>query len=466
MKKHVLAVVGTAMLLAGFAFAEGDKPGVTNAVGPAAPLYQERLRPQFHFTARYWDNYELHPPNHHEGWMNDMNGLVYNQGEYHFFAQRWWTAWLHAISTDLLHWEELRPAFGKGGTFGGTQSGGGVVDWNNSSGLGDGKEPPMLVFWSSTDNLNQCMSYSRDRGRTWTKYEKNPVLVHEFRDPNVFWYERDRKWILILYGPSGKGAEGGLAYGFNGENNDAHNLRPCQANEWVCSVVRVFDDGRVVATDGNGQASAGINAGRQDVAAAVFRVGAKADDTEFLDGDIAELAVYDRGLSDDEAKSVIAGIQAKWKLAGSAGEARLPSDGMVLHIDAERAEADGNGSVSAWKDMSGKGHDMKQPDTGKMPVRTANGPGGRYVIHFAGKQFLQGPAVLAAGDDSFTMAALWRRRHAENSEVVCEQNAAAKQAGRRASLLTVSRKERQNCYLLFASTNLLEWTKLDTSIPD
>ena len=209
---------------------------------PIEPLYQEKLRPKFHITARYWHEYQLHPPNHHEGWLNDMNGLVYNQGEYHFFAQRWWSAWLHAISTDLVHWKELRPAFTlpkagdpRGVPFGGTQSGGGVVDIHNTSGLGDGKEPPMLVFWSSTDNLNQCISYSRDRGRTWTKYEKNPVLVQPERDPNVFWYEPGKKWILIMYGPSSSGGgERKLAYGFNGEHNDQHNLRECQTGEWVC----------------------------------------------------------------------------------------------------------------------------------------------------------------------------------------------------------------------------------------
>ena len=154
-----------------------------NPVATRAELYQEKCRPQFHFTARYWDDYRLNPQNHEEGWLNDMNGLIHNQGEYHLFAQRWWSAWLHAISTDLIHWEELRPAFGKGGKFGGTQSGGGVVDFNNCSGLGDGKEPPMIVFWSSTDNFSQCLSYSLDRGRTWTKYAGNPVLRQGFPFP-------------------------------------------------------------------------------------------------------------------------------------------------------------------------------------------------------------------------------------------------------------------------------------------
>jgi levanase/fructan beta-fructosidase len=165
-----------------------------------AALYQESLRPQFHFTARYWDDYRLNPQQHQEGWINDVNGLVFYDGEYHFFAQRWWSCWLHAISTDLLHWQELPPAFGKGGPMGGTQSGGAIVDYTNASGLGNGTDPVMVAFWSSTDNERQCISYSTDHGRTWVKYAHNPVLVHAHRDPNVFWYEPEHKWVMILYG--------------------------------------------------------------------------------------------------------------------------------------------------------------------------------------------------------------------------------------------------------------------------
>ncbi len=165
-----------------------------------AELYKESLRPQYHFTARYWDDYRLNPQQHQEGWINDVNGLVYHAGEYHFFAQRWWSCWLHAVSTDLVHWKELPPAFGKGGPLGGTQSGGGIVDYANASGLGNGIEPVMVAFWSSTDNESQCISYSNDRGRTWVKYAGNPVLVHPHRDPNVFWYEPGQKWVMILYG--------------------------------------------------------------------------------------------------------------------------------------------------------------------------------------------------------------------------------------------------------------------------
>ncbi len=164
------------------------------------PLYQEALRPQFHFTARYWTDYRLNPDKHQEGWINDVNGLVYLNGEYHFFAQRWWSCWLHAVSTDLIHWEELPPAFGKDES-GGTQSGGAVVDYENCSGLATGSAPVMIAFWSGTDNVSQCISYSNDYGRSWVKYAKNPVLSHPHRDPKVFWYAPEKKWIMVLYGP-------------------------------------------------------------------------------------------------------------------------------------------------------------------------------------------------------------------------------------------------------------------------
>jgi len=167
-----------------------------------ATLYHERLRPQFHFTARQWTRYKLNPGPHEEGWINDINGPFYLDGEYHLFAQRWWSCWLHAISKDLIHWEEIQPAFGQGGKFGGTQSGTAVVDSNNTSGLAASKDTPVIVaFWSSTDNRSQCISYSNDRGRTWTQYDKNPVLVHPERDPKVFRYEPGNKWVMVLSGP-------------------------------------------------------------------------------------------------------------------------------------------------------------------------------------------------------------------------------------------------------------------------
>jgi levanase/fructan beta-fructosidase len=181
--------------------AAAQAPRATNAT-PAAPLYHESLRPQFHFTARYWDGYTIEPRNDgREGWINDVNGPIWFDGEYHLFGQRWFHAWLHAVSKDLVHWTELKPAFREGGKFRGTQSGTCVVDYKNVSGLGDGKTPVMIAFWAAEDNQHQCISYSNDHGRTWTKWDKNPVLAHPERDPKVFWHEPSKKWIMLLYGP-------------------------------------------------------------------------------------------------------------------------------------------------------------------------------------------------------------------------------------------------------------------------
>lgn len=166
-------------------------------------LYQEPLRPQFHFTARQWVMDRLNPGQRQDGWLNDLNGLVYYDGEYHFFAQRWNKCWIHAVSKDLIHWKELEPAFWEEKLDSAVQSGTCVIDYNNSSGLSpDRKTPPMVAFWSR-NAPEHGISYSLDHGRTWKHYEKNPVLVFPERDPKVFWYEPGKHWVMVMYG-SGK----------------------------------------------------------------------------------------------------------------------------------------------------------------------------------------------------------------------------------------------------------------------
>jgi sucrose-6-phosphate hydrolase SacC (GH32 family) len=169
---------------------------------PAPDLYREKHRPQFHFTARQWSYRKLNPGRREEGWLNDPNGLIHLEGEYHLFAQRWNKCWIHAVSPDLVHWTELQPAFWEDRRFGtGVQSGGAVLDVHNTSGLSpDARTPPLVAFWSGNDNKSQCISYSLDRGRTWTKYANNPVLVHPERDPMVFWHGPSKRWIMVLYG--------------------------------------------------------------------------------------------------------------------------------------------------------------------------------------------------------------------------------------------------------------------------
>ena len=165
------------------------------------PLYRESLRPQFHFTARQWTVDRLNPGMREEGWINDLNGLIYYEGEYHLFAQRWAKCWLHAVSKDLVHWTELEPAFWEEMLGSGVQSGTCVVDYKNTSGLSrDPANPPMIAFWSRFDNRSQCLSYSLDHGRTWKLYEKNPIMIAPERDPKVFWHAPSTHWVIMMYG--------------------------------------------------------------------------------------------------------------------------------------------------------------------------------------------------------------------------------------------------------------------------
>ncbi len=171
-----------------------------------AQTNQEQYRPQFHFT----------PP---AKWMNDPNGMVYYKGEYHLFYQHYpdstvWGPmhWGHAVSKDLVHWQHLPIALYPD-TLGYIFSGSAVVDVNNTSGFGKkGGESPLVAIYTSHNMDNernkrldverQSIAYSLDKGRTWKKYEKNPVLkntVHrDFRDPKVFWNTEIKRWVMVL----------------------------------------------------------------------------------------------------------------------------------------------------------------------------------------------------------------------------------------------------------------------------
>lgn len=171
---------------------------------PREDLYGEVYRPQFHFTSR-------------ENWLNDPNGLVYYRGEYHLFFQHnpsginWGNmTWGHAVSTDLLRWKQLPNAIepdARGTIF----SGSAVVDWENTAGFARGDEKTLVAIYTAAGGTSpesqgqpftQCIAYSNDRGRTWTKYAGNPVLGHivkENRDPKVVWHAPTRKWIMVLY---------------------------------------------------------------------------------------------------------------------------------------------------------------------------------------------------------------------------------------------------------------------------
>lgn len=164
-------------------------------------LYKEVNRPQIHFTTR-------------RGWINDPNGMVYFEGEYHLFYQhnpfeREWEnmSWGHAVSNDLIHWKELSDVMFPdklGSIFSGTAA----IDYNNTSGFGKDGIPPMVAIYTvdSPDNERQCIAYSLDKGRAFTKYEGNPVIdskakwnTKDLRDPKVFWYQPTKNWVMVLF---------------------------------------------------------------------------------------------------------------------------------------------------------------------------------------------------------------------------------------------------------------------------
>lgn len=181
---------------------------VPNAATVAASLKcssDSSRRPLIHFTAE-------------KNWINDPNGLVHWKGEYHLFFQHnphgveWGSmTWGHAVSQDLLHWQQLEHAI-LPDDFGDIWSGSAVVDLHNVSGLqfsGD-EEPPMLAFYTGMGGFGseQRLAVSRDRGRHFVKMHKSVVpnlqQVGEdnrrnARDPKVEWHARSKRWIMVLF---------------------------------------------------------------------------------------------------------------------------------------------------------------------------------------------------------------------------------------------------------------------------
>ena len=154
--------------------------------------YRERLRPGFHFTSR-------------RGWLNDPNGLVYFNDEYHLFYQHnpygweWGNMhWGHAVSPDLIHWSELPEALSPVSPDDWCFSGSAVVDVGNTSGFGVNGIPPLVGAYTSTGR-GECIVYSNDRGRTWSEFEGNPVLRHQGRDPRLLRHEPTKQWIMAVY---------------------------------------------------------------------------------------------------------------------------------------------------------------------------------------------------------------------------------------------------------------------------
>ena len=158
---------------------------------------KESFRPVYHHTPAY-------------GWMNDPNGMFYKDGVYHLYFQYnpygsvWGNMhWGHSTSTDLMHWKFEGCAIVPD-AWGAIFSGSCVVDHENTAGFG---KEAVVAFYSSAkstpwgDIQMQSMAYSLDNGKTFTKYEGNPILTSsekDFRDPKVFWYAPGKHWVMIL----------------------------------------------------------------------------------------------------------------------------------------------------------------------------------------------------------------------------------------------------------------------------
>ena len=166
------------------------------------PLYDEALRPQFHFSQM-------------RGWNNDPNGMCYYDGQYHFFWQcnpagRGWANmyWGHATSPDMVHWtEQDRALRSDGGNVENRHpkmavkncfSGSGNVDLNNTAGWQKGDEKTIVVAFTDT-GCGESLAYSTDRGKTWQYYKGNPVIKHSGRDPKLIWYAPGKHWVIAVF---------------------------------------------------------------------------------------------------------------------------------------------------------------------------------------------------------------------------------------------------------------------------
>ena len=173
-----------------------DAITLSDTITGAADLYREKYRPQFHFTSR-------------RGWLNDPNGLVFADGEWHLFYQHnpygwaWGNMhWGHAVSRDLFRWHELPVALTPHRYDDWCFSGSAVVDRDNTSGWQMGMEPLLVCAYTSTGR-GECIAYSNDRGRTWTEYDGNPVVKHAGRDPKLIWHGATKKWVMAVYDETG-----------------------------------------------------------------------------------------------------------------------------------------------------------------------------------------------------------------------------------------------------------------------
>ncbi|WP_087137556.1 glycoside hydrolase family 32 protein, partial [Mycetocola reblochoni] len=187
-----LAGRGTLTALAGTAVLALAVTGCTSDGGAGRAeddlAASEALRPGFHYSPS-------------EGNMADPNGLLWSGEEFHLFHQQDGT-WAHAVAPDLVHWEE-QPTALEHDELGQALSGSAVMDPDNTSGLFPDTGRGMVAVYTNTEGGEaQSIAYSSDEGRSWERYDGNPVVANDgrtdFRDPKVFWHEQTAAWVMVV----------------------------------------------------------------------------------------------------------------------------------------------------------------------------------------------------------------------------------------------------------------------------
>ena len=237
-------------------------------------LFDELHRPQFHFTPE-------------KNWNNDPNGLVFYKGEYHLFYQynpfgkEWgYMHWGHAVSTNLVNWEHLPIALfpdndSKDKDSCTAYSGSGLIDHNNVTGLQKGEEKTILLFYTS-QKCGQRLAYSNDKGRTWLKYEKNPIIAFDAtddaRDPKVIWHEPSKQYVMVLYRrPNSSDKQKGISF-YTSKNLIDWEFKNHIVGFYECPdlvelpVNRRADDKKWVLFDGDGSYVIGLFDGEKFIA--------------------------------------------------------------------------------------------------------------------------------------------------------------------------------------------------------
>jgi len=165
----------------------------TNGIIDGTNLYRETLRPQVHFSTK-------------RGWLNDANGMVYSGGQYHLYYQHdpfnWDGSgqkyWGHAVSSDMVNWQELTEGI-YSHTYGDdVWSGSAVIDSSNTGGFKSGTNDVIVASFYSTGR-SECIAYSTNDGLNFIDYSNNPVVVNNGRDPHMFWYAPSNYWVMAVF---------------------------------------------------------------------------------------------------------------------------------------------------------------------------------------------------------------------------------------------------------------------------